>query len=168
MRHLISDLRGNPIYTSFGSWRSRNGNLASSSRSNTAQYNPRAILFLHVRSSDWNAVIQRVKTHPLDVLMIDDNGNTPLHIACQLDPPAEVLVSLKEAVEQTNSWGATPLHIAASHRCNAQTLKQLIDFFSGCPLPTVKNASNPNSLCMHVLSGFGFGCLSSFVGSHSR
>jgi ankyrin repeat protein len=63
--------------------------------------------------------------------MFDDNGNTPLHVACQLDPPIEVLISLKDAVTQTNSWGATPLHIAVSHRCNVQALKKLIDYFPG-------------------------------------
>eukprot|EP00536_Pseudo-nitzschia_multiseries_P006357 jgi/Psemu1/65555/estExt_Genemark1.C_1340006 len=63
--------------------------------------------------------------------MVDDNGNTPLHVACQLDPPIEVLIALKEAATTTNSWEGTPLHIAASHRCNAQALKKLIDFFPG-------------------------------------
>ena len=60
-----------------------------------------------------------------------DNGNSPLHVACQLDPPVEVLISLKDAVTQTNSWGATPLHIAASHRCNVHALRKLIEFFPG-------------------------------------
>ena len=128
MRHIISDLRGNPVYTSFGSWRSRNGN---SSRSHVAHHNPKSILFLYVKSFRWNSVIQRSKSHPQEILMFDDNGNTPLHIACQLDPPIEVLISLKDAVSQANSWGATPLHIAASHRCNAQALKKLIDFYPG-------------------------------------
>ena len=131
MRHIISDLRGNPVYTSFGSWRNRNGNGGSSSTSNVAHHNPRSIMFLYVKASNWNSVILRAKTHPKEILMFDDNGNTPLHVACQLDPPVEVLVSLKDAVTQTNSWGATPLHIAASHRCNVRALKKLIDYFPG-------------------------------------
>ena len=132
MRQLLTDLRGNPIYTSFGSWRSGNGNNGSSSRNDDApHHNPLSILFLHVKSSDWNSTISRAKSHPPEILMVDDNGNTPLHIACQLDPPADVLFHLKEAVTQTNSWGATPLHIAASHRCNAKALKKLIDYFPG-------------------------------------
>lgn len=89
------------------------------------------ILFLHVKASNWNSVILRAKSHPKEILMFDDNGNTPLHIACQLDPLIEVLISLKDAVTQTNSWGATPLHIAASHRCNVEALKKLIDYFPG-------------------------------------
>ena len=131
MRHIISDPRGNPVYTSFGSWRSRNGNSGSSSRGNVTHHNPRSILFLHVKASNWNSVIVRAKSHPTEILMIDDNGNTPLHIACQLDPPIEVLVSLKDAVTQTNSWGATPLHVAASHRCNVNVLKKLVEYFPG-------------------------------------
>lgn len=88
-------------------------------------------MFLYVKASNWNSVILRAKSHPKEILMFDDNGNTPLHVACQLDPPIEVLVSLKDAVAQTNSWGATPLHIAASHRCNVHALKKLIDYYPG-------------------------------------
>jgi len=88
-------------------------------------------MFLYVKASNWNSVIHRAKSHPKEILMFDDNGNTPLHVACQLDPPIEVLVSLKDAVAQTNSWGATPLHIAASHRCNVHALKKLIDYYPG-------------------------------------
>ena len=131
MRHIISDLCGNPVYTSFGSWRSRNGSSGSSSRSNVTHHNPRSILFLHVKASNWNSVILRAKSHPIEILMFDDNGNTPLHVACQLDPPIGVLISLKDAVAHTNSWGATPLHIAVSHRCNVQALNKLIDYFPG-------------------------------------
>jgi len=131
MRHIISDLRGNPIYTSFGSWRGRNGNRGSVSRNNGTRYNPRSILFSYVKASNWNSVIRRAESHPEEILMFDDNGNSPLHIACQLDPPVEVLISLKALVTETNSWGATPLHIAASNRCNIQALRKLIDFFPG-------------------------------------
>ena len=131
MRHIISDLRGNPIYASFGSWRSRHGSRGSMPRSYSTHHNPRSILFLYAKASNWNSVIQRAESHPEEILMFDDNGNSPLHIACQLDPPVEVLISLKAAVTQTNSWGATPLHIAASNRCNIQALRKLIEFFPG-------------------------------------
>ena len=131
MRHIISDPRGNPVYTSFGSWRGRNRENGISSTSHAAHHNPRGIMFLYVRASNWNSVILRAKSHPREVVMFDDNGNTPLHVACKLDPPIEVLIALKDAVAQTNSWGATPLHIAASHRCNVHTLKKLIDYFPG-------------------------------------
>ncbi|KAG7372384.1 ankyrin repeat domain protein [Nitzschia inconspicua] len=127
MRHLLTDLSGNPIYTSFGTWRGTNDRLRSSS----PHHNPQSLLFLYITSASWNDAIRRAQSHPQEILYIDDNGNTPLHRACQLDPPAEVLHVLQDAVTQTNSLGATPLHIAASHRCNARTLRELIDLYPG-------------------------------------
>ncbi|KAL3937833.1 MAG: hypothetical protein SGARI_001975, partial [Bacillariaceae sp.] len=127
MRHLVTDLAGNPIYTSFGSWR---GIQPVSGRSSPL-HNPRSLLFLHITSGAWNDAIQRAKSCPEEVLYVDDNGNTPLHRACQLDPPVEVVTVLGDAVTQPNHLGATPLHIAASHRCNARTLRELIDLYPG-------------------------------------
>ena len=86
---------------------------------------------MHVTTTSWADVIRRVQSHPQEVLYVDDNGNTPLHRACQLDPPVEVVTVLKDAVELSNSWGATPLHIAASHRCNGRALRELIDLYPG-------------------------------------
>ena len=40
MRHIISDPRGNPVYTSFGSWRGRNRENGFSSTSHAAHHNP--------------------------------------------------------------------------------------------------------------------------------
>jgi hypothetical protein len=88
-------------------------------------------LFLHIASGAWNETIQRAKACPEEILCVDDNGNTPLHRACQLDPPVEVVMVLSDAVTQTNHLGATPLHIAASHRCNARTLRQLMELYPG-------------------------------------
>jgi Ankyrin repeats (3 copies) len=137
MRQLLTDLRGNPIYQSNGSWRRgttvwRNpyAVLGGDVQSNP-QYNPRSLLFLHVTSSDWNAVIRRAQSHPQEVLMVDDNLNTPLHRACQLDPPVEVVTALQDAATQINGLGATPLHIAASHRCNGRALQAIIDLYKG-------------------------------------
>jgi hypothetical protein len=135
MRHLLTDLSGNPIYTSFGSWRGtmdRHHNVRSSSpHHHHHHHNPQSLLFLYISSASWNDAIRRAQSHPQEVLYIDDNGNTPLHRACQLDPPVEVLQVLQDAVTQTNHLGATPLHIAASHRCNARTLAELIDLYPG-------------------------------------
>ncbi|KAL3919631.1 MAG: hypothetical protein SGARI_007154, partial [Bacillariaceae sp.] len=121
MRHLVTDLEGNPIYTN--SWRN--------DRATRREHNPRSLLFLHITSGAWNDAVARAKSCPEEVLYVDDNGNTPLHRACQLDPPVEVVITLQDAVTQTNNLGATPLHIAASHRCNARTLGELIDLYPG-------------------------------------
>ena len=109
MRHILTDLRGNPIYTSFGSWRGNHhlgqgGRLSTASTSssngrNSPHHNPNCLLFMHVTTTSWADVIRRVQSHPQEVLYVDDNGNTPLHRACQLDPPLEVVTVLKDAVE---------------------------------------------------------------------
>lgn len=147
MRQLLTDLRGNPIYQSNGSWRGTQrsfhygnhhhrhhagaGSGSASSVVNPNLHNPRSLLFLSVTSADWDETIRRAQSHPQEVLMVDDNGNTPLHRACQLDPPVDVVRALQEAATQTNAMGATPLHVAASHRCNASALQALIDYYKG-------------------------------------
>lgn len=128
MRHLLTDVSGNPIYTSFGSWRGTNDRLV---RSSSPHHDPQSLLFLYVTSGSWPDAIRRAQSHPQEILYIDDNGNTPLHRACQLDPPVDILRVLQDAVTQTNSLGATPLHIAASHRCNARALRELIALYPG-------------------------------------
>lgn len=128
MRHLLTDISGNPIYTSFGSWRGINDRHV---RCSSPHHNPQSLLFLYVTSGSWPDAIRRAESHPQEILYIDDNGNTPLHRACQLDPPVDILRVLQDAVTQTNSLGATPLHIAASHRCNARALRELIDLYPG-------------------------------------
>mmetsp|Transcript_8146 Transcript_8146/g.20465 ORF Transcript_8146/g.20465 Transcript_8146/m.20465 type:complete len:915 (+) Transcript_8146:250-2994(+) len=142
MRQLLTDRRGNPIYrqgtTTASSWRNPNHHQLTSSamaggtfQSSTPHYNPRSLLFLYVTSSDWNNVVRRAKSHLQEVLMVDDNLNTPLHIACKLDPPVEVVDALKDSAMQINGLGATPLHIAASHRCNGRALQSIIDLYKG-------------------------------------
>lgn len=52
-----------------------------------------------------------------DVHTYDGNGNTPLHLAAQLDNPAAVAILLEAGADLTaeNNGGATPLHLAAIH-----------------------------------------------------
>jgi len=116
MRHLLTDLRGNPIY-SFAQRRLRRiRNLSSST------------LFCMVSNRAWEDVLRRTKSHPHEALLQDDvTGNTPLHVACRLDPPADVIQALAAVCRVKNHEGATPLHIAASHRCSAEALTALLD-----------------------------------------
>jgi hypothetical protein len=119
MRHLLTDLRGNPIY-----WRSSRSSIRRST-----------LLFL-VKNRTWNDVIRRARAHPEEVTMQDCEGNTALHLACQLNPPPDVIRRLQAAANVKNAQGATPLHVAASHRCSATALQILID---------VASATSPNS-----------------------
>jgi ankyrin repeat protein len=118
MRHLLTDLRGNPI---FGRHRGRQPQQRRYSR----PYLP--TLFYLVENRQWHNVLKRCKTHPHEICLQDDaNGNTPLHCACRLDPPAEVIKALLVASTVPNAEGATALHIAATNRCSAQALSVLL------------------------------------------
>lgn len=116
MRQLLTDLRGNPIY-SFAQRRLRR----------IRHYNPSTLICL-IQNRSWEEVVRRARKHPSEILHRDEvTGNTPLHIACRLDPPPAVLLALRAASRIQNLEGATPLHIAASHRCSAQSMKVLIE-----------------------------------------
>ena len=116
MRPLLTDLRGNPIY-SFAQRRLRRMRHLHQS----------TLVFL-VQSRAWEDVVRRARKHPDEVLLQDDaTGNTPLHVACRLDPPVAVIRILKDTSRVKNREGATPLHIAASHRCSAESLGVLIE-----------------------------------------
>lgn len=85
-------------------------------------------LFYKTQSRSWDDVVRRSRTHPFEVLVQEDiSGNTPLHIACRLDPPAEVIRALAAARGERNAEGATPLHVAASSRCSGEVISALIN-----------------------------------------
>jgi hypothetical protein len=116
MRHILTDLRGNPIY-SFAARRLRR-----------IRHSHLSSLFCMVQNRTWEDVLRRAKSHPHEVLVQDDvTGNTPLHVACRLDPPEDVIRALQATCRIKNHEGATPLHIAASHRCSAESLSVLLD-----------------------------------------
>jgi ankyrin repeat protein len=85
--------------------------------------------FCFVSNRAWDDVLRRAKSHPHELELQDDaTGNTLLHEACRLDPPADVVRALLSGqVLVPNDLGATPLHIAASHRCSADALAVLLD-----------------------------------------
>lgn len=117
MRHLLTDLRGNPIY-SFAQRRLRRIRNP---------HHPSTLVCL-VQNRAWEEVLRRARKYPSEVLLQDDStGNNPLHVASRLDPPAAVIRALKAASRVKNNEGATPLHIAASHRCSAESLAVLIE-----------------------------------------
>lgn len=116
MRQLLTDLRGNPIH-SFAQRRLRR----------IRHYHLSALICL-IQNRSWEDVIRRARQHPSESNYQDEStGNTPLHIACRLDPPPTVIRALRAASRIQNNEGATPLHIAASHRCSAQSMKALIE-----------------------------------------
>lgn len=114
MRHILTDLRGNPIY-SFAHRRLRR-----------MRHSLASTLLLLVQNRSWESVLHRAAQHPQEVWIVDDGGNTPLHVAARLDPPPAVVKALQVTSRVANLEGITPLHIAASHRCSAAALRALI------------------------------------------
>ena len=85
-------------------------------------------LFYLVKSRNWAAVIARCSSHPKEIVCVEDaSGYTPLHFACRLNPPTDVIHSLMLGSAVKNNDGAIPLHVAASHRCSADVIKLLVN-----------------------------------------
>lgn len=138
MRHLLTDLRGNPI---FG--RHRGGGTRPSQQRRYRHPNLPQIFYL-VENRQWPAVLKRCKTHPNEIVLQDDaNGNTPLHCACRQNPPADVIKALLAASAMTNQEGATALHIAATHRCSAEALSVLLSHNNN--INTINTTTNTNA-----------------------
>lgn len=128
MRHLVTDLRGNPIYVM-----SRAARLRTRNRHTT--------LFYLIQNRAWNEVLRRAKSHPHEIMVQDEaSRNTCLHNACRLDPPPEIIRALREAARMRNAEGATPLHVAASHRISEPALQALLECAAQQkPIPTASD-----------------------------
>lgn len=121
MRQLLTDLRGNPIYT-----QRRLRRTDSNAADNRGPFVASTLVCM-VQNRAWEDVLKRCRTHPQECSEVDPTtGNTPLHLACRLDPPPAVVAAMKSMARMKNHQDATPLHIAASHRCSAQALKVLL------------------------------------------
>lgn len=114
MRTLLTDLRGNPI-------------PIADRRSIPRHQQQRTSLTRYVETQAWNDVVRRARSHGQEIWQIDEQGNTALHLACKFDPPISVIRALGASVSASNANGLTPLHVAASHRCNARTLRALVE-----------------------------------------
>ena len=103
--------------------------------------------FYMVMNRSWNDVLRRCETHSHEITMIDPKtGNTPLHIACQYDPPCAIIQCLTTRDSfVANAVGATPLHVASTHRCSAQSLQLLIDVASTVASEEVSTAGSASS-----------------------
>jgi ankyrin repeat protein len=85
-------------------------------------------LFYAVNSRNWAGVLRRCRTHPKELVCVEDtSGDSPLHYACRLNPPENVITALMPGCNIKNNEGATALHVAASHRCSANVIKLLVN-----------------------------------------
>jgi ankyrin repeat protein len=113
---------------------SNDSSSLSSSPSSSMSNFVTTTLVCHIRNRAWEEVLKRIASHPAEVAVMDGStGNTVLHAACRLNPPPEVIraliAQLPTLARAPNREGATPLHIAASHRCSAAAIQALLD---GC------------------------------------
>lgn len=84
-------------------------------------------LFYAVIGRNWDAAVRRSISHPHEIVCVEDSsGDTPLHIACRLDPPKELIEALLSARMEKNKEGATALHVAACHRCSADVIELMV------------------------------------------
>ena len=126
MRLLFTDRWGNPIFESFTQRRLRRLFHRQSSTS----------LLFAVKNRNWDEVVRRCKSHPKELTIRDETtGNTPLHVACRLNPPAAVIRAMKAVARTPNNEGATPLFYAASHRMATDALQALLQVARQLPSP---------------------------------
>uniref|UniRef100_A0A7S3P805 Uncharacterized protein n=1 Tax=Amphora coffeiformis TaxID=265554 RepID=A0A7S3P805_9STRA len=152
MRHLFTDRWGNPIFESFTQQRLRR-----------LFHRPGSTpLLFAVKNRNWDEVIRRCKSHPQELKLRDETtGNTPLHVACRLDPPAAVIRAMKSAARTPNNEGATPLFYAASHRMTKETLQALLQVARQIPAadgsgkdPTADLSNHGRSPVHHACASF--------------
>jgi len=86
------------------------------------------VLFYSIIGRNWEAASRRIRTHPNEIFSVEDlSGDTPLHYACRLDPPLDIITALMPIYNEKNKEGATALHVAASHRCSAGIIKIMVN-----------------------------------------
>jgi ankyrin repeat protein len=94
-------------------------------------------MFCLVLNRSWAEVIRRSAARPRDMLVQDSaTGNTLMHEACRRDPPVDVIGALAALSRTPNFQGATPLHMAASHRCRAGALRALLELAAATVRPS--------------------------------
>ena len=121
MRQLSTDLRRPDSYTN----NTTNENGTPCRRRYKRPHLPP--LFYAVQARNWDTALRRSQTHPHEIVTVEDSsGDTPLHYACRLNPTQDVVRALLAASRDVNHEGATPLHVAASHRCSAQVIRILV------------------------------------------
>jgi len=123
-------------------------------------------LFYEVQARNWDAALRRSQTHPHEIVATEySSGDTPLHYACRLNPTQDVVKALLAASRDVNHEGATPLHVAASHRCSAQVIRILVQnptttAFASGSTRTKKNKPLTLSLTKQGRTPLHYACLS--------
>lgn len=80
----------------------------------------------------WDKVVAHAQKYPIDAEWQDDNHETPLYLACQLQASSDVIQTLLDAYTPAASILArhnrdAPIHIACRYRVDASVLRVLLD-----------------------------------------
>lgn len=119
-------------------------NMVPDNSSHNAQevdYENRTMLFRLLLKKDWDGAIERAETHPEEaatwIVTKGFNGNLrflPLHKACVLAPPGEVIESLLNAYTEgakcRDQDGWLPIHCACFYGACSHAIKTLLEVHS--------------------------------------
>ena len=117
------------------------------------------ILHTWIKRKDWAAVQNFFNNPPFDekklyeaVHYANDDGETPLHIACRKRAPESIIRKLtkvggRKAVLATNTYGnSTPLHHAAHFNASPEVIQHLINVGG---VEAVRKADDIGNLALH-------------------
>lgn len=123
------------------------------------------------RGDEWHHVMERIRTHPEEVLEKTAGGLNALHEACVRYPPLSVIkellkVASKDAIRLKNRDGETPLH-TASYSASEEVQEAL---FRAAPESLVAQDRNYGDTPLHLAARAGatLGLMEKFVRSIPR
>ena len=119
---------------------------------------------------DYSRVVSIVRTASDEVMMVDDHGSNPLHLACWGNPPLEVVQALLKAcppaATDKDILGNTPLHIASGYPgTDPYLIREILEF-----CPTAASIINKEGLtplhvaCRHAPNNVGV--ISALIDAH--
>lgn len=149
-------------------------------RSGSSDY----VLHTWMKRKDWSAIRQFFKNPPKDhdrlsktIHFANDDGETPLHIACRKKAPYDIVQQLtmiggKATVTATNTYGnSTPLHHACHFQSSPKVVEHLInvggvdaarkiDDIGNLPVHWALSKRLPNANVKHLIEVGGFDTVS--------
>ena len=111
-------------------------------------------LYRLAANRQYEAIPDRVQSHPLDLIYVDRYGSTALHILCQarsddrsrerlwLKAVDAILAVAPEQVAWSNAATWTPLHFAVEKRCSVSSTTLALKLIQACPSAVGKATRN--------------------------
>ena len=86
----------------------------------------------------WDPVRDWMRTHSAEevhaaALQVDEAGKTALHLACQNNPPGDIIDVFMSIVAETTQWsdgfGWLPIHYACAYAASTYAIKSLVEAY---------------------------------------